>query len=233
MPPTMPQQINLCTGVLKSQKQRFTARTMLPALGVFMVLGGALMAGGTWSLQRSADGYRATLDAQSAEIKILQAAITQSRANAAPLDPALVQQLQDRRTAVKEREKVLLEVQQGMFRPGEGHSDRLLMVARSIPAPVWLTSVKVDAARFEVVGFTLEPAALNEWVARLAANPLMRDLKLSTVTVENTAAAQVAVPSTAAVTVTGARNAAARPIWAFSLVNLEPPRALVDSGGKP
>lgn len=228
----MPQQINLCTGILTTQKQRFTARTMLPALGVFIALGGALVAGGTWSLQRSSDGYRSTLDAQSAEIKTLQEAIAQSRANAAPVDPALVQQLQDRRNTVKAREKVLAEVQQGMFRPGEGHSDRLLMVARSIPAPVWLTSVKVDSARFEVVGFTLEPAALNDWVAKLAANPLMRDLRLSTVTVENTAAAQVAVPVAAAATQPGSRAAGVRSMWSFSLVNLEPP-APVLSGGKP
>jgi Tfp pilus assembly protein PilN len=226
----MPQQINLCTGILTAQKQRFTARTMLPALAVFVALGGALIAAGAWSLQRSADGYRATLDAQSAEIKTLQAAIAQSRANAAPVDPALLQQLQDRRIAVKEREKVLAEVQQGMFRQGEGHSDRLLMVARSIPAPVWLTSVKVDSARFEVAGFTLEPAALNEWVAKLAANPLMRDLKLSTVTVENTAAAQIAVPAGASVA-PNARNAAGRTIWSFNLVNLEPPAFV--AGAKP
>jgi Tfp pilus assembly protein PilN len=131
---------------------------------------------------------------------------------------------------VKEREKVLAEVQQGMFRQGEGHSDRLLMVARSIPAPVWLTSVKVDSARFEVAGFTLEPAALNEWVAKLAANPLMRDLKLSTVTVENTAAAQIAVPAGASVA-PNARNAAGRTIWSFNLVNLEPPAFV--AGAKP
>ena len=210
----MPQQINLCTGVLTTQRQRFTARTMLPALAVFIALGGALVMAGTWSLKRSADDYRTTLDAQSTEIKSLQAAITQSRANAAPVDPALVQQLQERGKVVKAREKVLAEVQQGLSRPGEGHSDRLLMVARSIPAQVWLTSVKVDSARFEVAGFTLEPAALNDWVARLATHPLMQDLKLSTVTVENTATAQVVVPATAVAT-PGARGVGGRTIWSF------------------
>lgn len=217
----MPQQINLCTGVLKTQKQRFTARTMLPALVLFMALGGALVAGGGWSLQRSAAGYQRTLDAQSAEIKVLQAAIAQGRANAAPVDPLMVQQLQERRNTVKEREKVLAEVRQGMFRPGEGHSDRLLMVAKSIPPTVWLTSVKADSARFEVGGFTTEPAALNDWVARLAINPLMRDFKLSTVTVENAAAS-----------VPGGSSTRARAIWSFSLVNLEPAQPITQ-GVKP
>jgi Tfp pilus assembly protein PilN len=207
----MPQQINLCTGVLKTQRQRFTALPMLPALAVFLALGGALCAAAVWSTERSAADYRQTLDTQATEIQSLQAAITQSRANAAPVDPALVQQLQDVRAAALRREKVLLDVQQGMFRAGEGHSDRLLLVARSIPSAAWLTSVTVDASRFEVTGFTLEPSALNEWVAKLTASPLLRGLKLSTVTVENTAGP--------------------RPQWAFTLVNLEP--ATVAAGSKP
>lgn len=217
----MAQQINLCTGIVKTQRQRFTARTMLPALGVFLVVGGVLGAMGIGSLQRSASGYRQTLDAQSAEIKSLQAAILQSRANAAPVDPALVLQAQERKTAVQQREKVLMAVQQGMFKAGEGHSDRMLLVARSIPGPVWVTAVKVDAARFEVAGFTLEPAALNDWVAKLAASPLMRDLKLSTVTVENAAASKLVVP--AAVSVAAPQTGKAAPaIWSFTLVSLEP-----------
>jgi len=225
----MAQQINLCTGLVRTQRQRFTARTMLPALGVFLVVGGVLGAMGVGSLERSAEGYRQTLDAQSTEIKALQAAILQSRANAAPVDPALVQQAQERRTAVLQREKVLLEVQQGMFKAGEGHSDRLLLLARSIPAPLWVTAVKVDAARFEVAGFTLEPAALNDWVAKLAVSPLMRDLKLSTVTVENTAAGKVTVPASANAAAPAGK--AARAIWSFNLVNLEP--ANKTEGAKP
>lgn len=211
----MPQQINLTAGINKRQKQRFTARAMLPALGAFVVLGGILVASSVWNLQRSAAGYRTTLDTQTTEITTLQAVIAQSRANARPVDPALVQQLQDSRNAVKVREAVLAEIRQGMFRPGEGHSDRLLMVAQSIPASVWVTSVKAEASRLEVAGFTLEPAVLNDWVARLALHPLMRDLKLGAVSVENTAAAPTAAPATAG-----------RPAWSFSLVNLEPPPAI-------
>lgn len=229
----MPQQINLCTGLVKTQRQRFTARTMLPALGVFMVLGGVLSAAGVWSLEQAAAGFRQTNEAQFAEIKNLQAAITQSRANANPVDPVLVQQLQDRRASVLQREKVLLELQQGMFHAGEGHSDRMLLVARSIPAPAWVTSVKVDSGRFEVAGFTLEPGALNEWVARLAASPLMRNLKLSTVTVENTVAARLAVPAavSGSASVAAGKSAAPRPVWSFSLVSAEPQS--LAQGGKP
>jgi Tfp pilus assembly protein PilN len=226
----MPQQINLCTGVLKTQRQRFTARTMLPALAVFLAVGGALCAAAVWSTERSAADYRQTLDTQATEIQSLQAAITQSRANAAPVNPALVQQLQDRRAAVLQREKVLQDVQQGMFRSGEGHSDRLLLVARSIPSAAWVSSATLDAGRFEVTGFTLEPSSLNDWVAQLAASPLMRGLKLSTITVENKGSNPVAVPATASAAVP-ANTAVPRALWAFTLVSLEP--VPVAMGGKP
>jgi Tfp pilus assembly protein PilN len=206
----MPQQINLCSNVSRAPKQRFGAKTMLPALGVCVLAGVGLGAGWAWNLERSAQGYRQTLDTQAGEIQSLQAAIQRSRATAGPVDAMLLAQQQERRLAVVQREKVLDAVLLGMLRPGEGHSDRLLMVARSIPSPAWLTSVTLDVARFEVAGFTLEPAALNDWVARLAAAPLMRDLKLSTVTVESTS-------------VSSKSAAGAKPSWAFTLVNLEPP----------
>jgi Tfp pilus assembly protein PilN len=189
-----------------------------------------LCAAAVWSTERSAAGYRQTLATQATEIQSLQAAITQSRANAAPVNPALVQQLQDRRAAVLQREKVLQDVQQGMFRSGEGHSDRLLLVARSIPGAAWVTSATVDAGRFEVTGFTLEPASLNDWVTQLAASPLMRGLKLSTITVENKVTAQVTVPAAVSAAVP-VNTAVPRALWAFTLVSLEPAPAAL--GGKP
>jgi Tfp pilus assembly protein PilN len=117
-----------------------------------------------------------------------------------------------------------------MFKPGAGHSDRLLMLSSSIPASVWITEAKIDYGRFEVTGLTLEPSALNEWVDRLAVHPLMRGLKLSTVTVENRSGVVPGKPMAAA-------SGAARPVWSFSLVNLEPPTPPVTvtkpAGGKP
>jgi hypothetical protein len=67
-----------------------------------------------------------------------------------------------------------------------------------------VTAVKADDVQLEVSGFTLEPAALNDWVGKLAASPLLQGQMLSTVKVENasTAAAKVA-----------------RPMWSFSLVS--------------
>ena len=121
----------------------------------------------------------------------------------------------------------------GHVSPRVGHSDRLNWVARSIPDVVWITEVKMDGARFEVAGFTLEPSALNEWVDKLGASPLMQGLKLATVKVEN-AALQSAALSPGPAGIASGPAPAPRPAWSFNLVSVEPfaPPA-AESAGKP
>lgn len=214
----MPQQINLCSPLLLKQKQYFSAQTMALALAVFLLSGGALCAVWVWSLKNSDAGFEQTMVAQSRELEGLQAALQGRKASAAPADPALVQQLQVRHTTLQQREQLLQALKTGEFHPGEGHSDRLQLVARSIPAPVWVTEIKADAAYFELTGFTLEPSALNAWVDTLAASPLLRGLKLATVKVESTMAAQAQAPVAAA----SAPAAGARAVWSFNLLSAEP-----------
>lgn len=214
----MPQQINLCSPLLLKQKQYFSAQTMALALAVFLVFGGGLGAAWVWSLKNSDAGFQQTMAAQSRELERLQAALQERKASAAPADPALVRQLQARHATLQQREQLLQALQTGEFRSGGGHSDRLQLVARSIPAPVWVTEIKADATHFELTGFTLEPSALNAWVDALAASPLLRGLKLATVKVESTVAAQVPVPVAAAST----PAAATRAVWSFNLASAEP-----------
>jgi Tfp pilus assembly protein PilN len=209
----MAQQINLCTTAFKPATQKFAARTMLRALAFAVAALALLSFAWTWNLKKSSESYVQTNKTQTAEIASLKAAITQSRANAGPVDPALLAQLQERRNAVSQREAVLEAVERGMFRAGEGHSDRMRMVSRSIPAEAWITELKMDTSRFEVTGFTVEPSSLNDWVRRLSADPLMRNLKLSAVKVENKVAAKGGV-------------------WSFNLTSLEPVATPV-AGGKP
>ena len=221
----MPQQINLCTSVLRPQRQRFDARTLLLVMGAIVVVGGVLTASWVWSLEGSSVAYRQTLDTQAGEIKILQTAIERSRASAAPADPALLQQIQQRRAEIAQREKTLDQLQLGMLHPGEGHSDRLLMVARTVPPAAWVSGVKVDVNLFEVSGFTLDPEAINVWVAQLGVHPLMRNLKLAAVRVESSTVGQavptVVVPTTPA-SAGSAPTPASNKLWSFGLVSLEP-----------
>ena len=232
----MPQQINLCTPILLTQKRYFSANTMAVSLAVFMSLGGALCGTWVWNLNRASAAFAQSVTTGMREVESLQSAIQVSRAKAAPADPALVAQLEVQRNAVTQRRKLQEALQEGMFRPGWGHSDRLTWVARSIPDPVWITNVQMDGSRFEVTGFTLEPAALNDWVDKLATSPLTRGLKLATVKVEAATVTTGAVPSVAAST-GSAPATPVRPMWSFNLVSMEPIAAVALAasapGGKP
>lgn len=212
----MAQQINLLSSALLPVKKKLPARTLVQLLAIVLALGGALAAGWLWNLDQSSVSYRQTLDTQGGEIQSLQTALQRARAAMGPADPALQQKLQERRAAVLERERVLDAVQNGMFTPGEGHSDRLQLVARTAPAGVWVTGLKMDDNRFEVAGNTLETDALNRWMAQLAASPLLRQLRLNAVDVTGMAAA-AAAPAQAS-----ASSPAARPAWSFRLVSVEP-----------
>jgi Tfp pilus assembly protein PilN len=196
----MPQQINLCTPILLTQKRYFSAQAMLQALAVFVVFGGSLCAYWVWSLNVASDGFNNALATQTRELASLQSAIAQGKADAAPNDANLAKDLQSRRTELVQREKLLQELQRGLFKPGAGHAARLELLAQTIPAPVWVIEVKADDTQLEVSGFTLEPAALSDWVAKLGASPLLEGQKLTTVMVENTSiAATKAVIGTPAV----------------------------------
>lgn len=200
----MPQQINLCTPILLTQKRYFSAQAMLLSLAIFLVFGGGLSAYWVRSLKLASEGFRQTLATQSRELTSLQSALAQGKAGVAPVDAALTQDLRARRTELPQREKLFEELQRGLFKPGWGHAARLQLLAQSIPPSVWLTEVKADEVQLDVSGFTLEPAALNDWVGKLAASPLLEGQKLTTVRVENSSVAGAGTTP---------------PRWSFNLVS--------------
>lgn len=222
----MPQQINLCTPLLLAPKRYFSAQTMAQALAVFLLVGGVLCATWVWNLNHTTSELQQLQSRQATELAALKAALLANAASAAPLSPALQTQVQDLRAQVQAQEKVLLALQQGRMVPGAAHSDRLALVSRSIPAPVWVTGVDADATRLEVAGFTLEPSALNEWVNRLSLSPLMQGLRLATVKVQSARQAKAAADATA--------MPAGREAWSFTLVSAQPAApAAPAKGGTP
>ena len=216
----MPQQINLSNPIFLTQKRYFSAATMARALGVFLLLGGLLSAYWSWALQALNTGYQQSAASSQREIDRLQAAIQARRAAAGPADAAAVQELETRKTELQQRELLLRELKRGLLRNGQGHAARLQLLAHSIPPQAWITEVKADDLRLELSGYTLEPAALNGWVARLADSPLLEGQQLSLVKVERVKpeASSAALPA-----VTG-------PLWSYTLVTAWKPAA---AGDKP
>lgn len=213
----MPQQINLCNPIFLTQKRYFSASTMARALGLFVLLGGLLSGYWTWTLQTLSASYQQSVSNNQREIARLQAAIQINRANAAPADAAQLTELQARQAELQQRELLLRELKRGLLREGYGHAARLQLVARTIPPQAWVTEIRADDLRLELSGYTLEPAALNGWVVRLAESSLLEGQQLSLVKVERVSAA-------------GAAPAASGPMWSYTLVT-----ALSQSsaGGKP
>lgn len=232
----MPQQINLCTPILLAQKRYFSAQTMVQALAVFLIVGGGLCAYWVWSLNAASAHFKTILESQTRDLEGMQVILQQSKTSAGPLNAGMAQELAGRQAELLRREKLLEELQKGLYQPGWGHSARLQLVAQTIPVAAWVTEVKADANQLEVSGYTLDPAVLNDWVARLAASPLLRGQQLTAVKVENTnAAAKRAVLESGAANSSQAASSAAgamRPMWSFNLVS-SLARPLAAAGSKP
>jgi Tfp pilus assembly protein PilN len=216
----MPQQINLCSPVLLAPKRYFAAGTMLRAVGLFVVVGGVGSAVWVWNTNRTAADLARVLEGQKLQATQVQAELTaQAAASAVPVDPALQSQHKALEADLARQQAILQGLERGRMVPGEAHSDRLALVSRSIPDKVWVTGLQADATRLEVTGYTLEPSALNEWVARLALSPLMQGLRLDTVKVQSTRLPQAANATTspaAPATNTGPET------WSFTLVSAQP-----------
>lgn len=216
----MAQQINLCTPILLTQKRYFSAQTMVQALAVFVVLGSSLCGYWVWSLNAASEGFKKTLATQAHELESLQAAIKQGRADTGPLEAALAKELEGHKLTLQQRQSLMEALQRGLFRPGWGHAARLRLVAQTIPAQVWLTDLQADDNQLQLGGFTLEPAALNDWVSKLASSPLLTGQKLATVKVEHASAAVLKTLAGSASTPPASASAAQpRPMWSFSLVS--------------
>ena len=217
----MPQQINLCTPILLTQKRYFSAQTMVQAMACFVVVGGALSAWWVWSLKASSEAFKQTISSHTAELGALQTAIAAGRAGGAQTDAGLAQQLQVRRGDVEQRQRLVSELRDGLFREGWGQSARLQLVAQSIPAQVWVTALKANDTQLDVSGFTLEPAALNEWVRNLSTSPLLQAQVTANVKVQRVGREGGGTPDATLVAPGAAPSASAtrRPVWAFALTS--------------
>ena len=220
----MPQQVNLCLPILRKQEKRFAAKSLAQALAVVLLVGGGLAAAWIWNLNAAAASLQVTLASQAKELESLRATLERANASAGPLESPLMQELRQRKLALQQRQSVLEALSQGLFAPGQGHSARLRLVAQTIPAVAWLTQIKADDQLLDLSGYTLEPAALNDWVSKLAASPLLQGQSLNTVKVEGVKPANMLVQAASGSTAPPASGPAGTPdatpaMWSFSLLS--------------
>lgn len=226
----MAQQINLLTPILLAPRRYFSALAMAQALGLVLLGGIAISLWMQLQAQQARREFAAAQEQTKVERQRLLEALT---ALPAPADPRTLEQQWSALMQQNERQQQLLRaIQGGLGREGERHSDLLRLLAESVPASVWLDELQWVAGttgRLELTGATLDPAALRQWLARLAAQPLLQGHNLDAVRVEKVAGT-ILDPSVQRTGETGlpplvGRQAAERarlPIWAFRLVSAPP-----------
>lgn len=210
----MAQQINLFSPLLLSRKQVFTARTMLTAISVFLVLVGLMAWLGVNALKSSADTARRELSDRAAEKQRLTQAIQgKSSADGSSRDQ-VARDAEALATELRARRSLLADLQQGLVVADSGHSARMRLMAQTIPPSAWLTELVFDAGSTTIVGATSATAGLNDWLNRLSGQPLLVGQHFSGVKVEKD-------------------NTAVPPRWTFALSSLPRPAASGAAGARP
>lgn len=199
----MPQQINLLDQVRVAQKRYFLAPAMLKSLSFLLLVGGFWSSDWLSSMETEGDLVKQSMAVQSREIVSAQGSI-ELRKKYDKARSALVQELEASRRELLQEEQTARQRHQGLLRPGWGHAARLRLVAQSIPAQVWVTTMSINQGKFKIEGFTLEPAALSEWAGALTANPLIEGQKLSSINLQEAGKAKFKT---------------SRPVWSFNLVS--------------
>jgi Tfp pilus assembly protein PilN len=200
----MPQQINLYNPILLAPRRYFSARTMVQSLGLFALVLVAIcawMQASTVALRRDRQASAQVQDSERE--RLTQALAAHPAASGAALDQELTQVQQ----AVAQRRLLLEELTRGRVVEGRSHSAMLRLIALTVPAPVWLTEIRLVEGRIDLSGMTLQTEALRPWLSRLGEDPLTAGQHLAAVKVERaTAGAAQGVP-------------AGVDAWSFQLVN--------------
>ncbi|MFZ2652482.1 MAG: PilN domain-containing protein [Burkholderiaceae bacterium] len=202
----MAQQINLYSPILMAPRRYFSALAMLQVLAFYALLLILLCGWAVWSTTALRGELQASTRAQGVERDRLTQAIAQHAPQAAS-GPALAQELSQLQAAVAEQRRQIDELSRGRLMQGRSHAEMLKLVAQTVPAPVWLTELRLLEGRLELSGMTLQPQALKPWLSELSADPRTAGQRLAAVKLER---------SVDAATPPGVE------VWSFSLVSAAP-----------
>ena len=180
----MPQQINILTPVLLTQKRYLSAYNLLRVLALLMLCGGSLYGYLIWDISVATNELKKTLSLKLRELESLQVAIKKNVLSGSATGTALMQ-VQSQRAELLRVEKIIATLQQGVTRPGYSHAARLELLAQTIPTNVWITQFSDEEKQLQITGFTFDPALLETWIARLIKNPVLLGQTLQAVKVES------------------------------------------------
>lgn len=178
-------QINLYNPSLLPTQEVFTARR----ISVGVVAAVLIMASiGWWAFaerQRLSQEIASKAAARAAETARAEVIFA---AGGAPLTPtqlaALETTLNSQRAMLAAKRDARDLLRRGLATDKAGPSALMRLLANSAPAQAWLTDIRVGGNQMEVVGKTLDPAAVNVWLARLTASGYLSAMPLPTLRLE-------------------------------------------------
>jgi len=211
----MPQQINLYSPILLAPRRYFSALAMVQVLAIYVLALAALCAWAAWSTTALRADLRSGGQARAAEHAQLTRELA-ARAPKAGSNAALEQERARLQAALDEQRRSLDELLRGRVVEGRSHAAMLELVARTVPAPVWLTELRLLEGRLELTGMTLQTQALRPWLSELGEHPLTEGQRLAAVKVERAVGAPIPEGVQA---------------WSFNLVSSTPAADKPDRSG--
>ncbi len=161
------QQINLYQPIFKRQEKVFSAKALLQA-GLVVVAGlAAVYAYALWQTVNLDERVQAFEGQRESALKRLEQV---SRQFPAPKkDPALEQQLQQRRDELAAKQRVVEVLDSPRFGNRKGFSERLQAFARQRPNRLWLQRVALGEGGDDIIltGSTYRPEQVPQFVQRL------------------------------------------------------------------
>ncbi len=183
----MAQQINLLTPILLKPRRHFTATAMAQALALILIGSLVLAAWISSRAEQRRSEFQQNLQALQAEQAALNRSLT-SLPGATDLK-AIEAQIATLKQQQQSQAELLQSLSTGHQPQGRRHSDLLALLAGSVPASVWLQSLRWQSGQLELSGGTLDPAALRSWLAQLQSQALLHKIALAEVKIQMISAA--------------------------------------------
>lgn len=184
----MSRQISLYNPSFRPQKKAFTAKAILQALGVMVLL----VAAAYYSAARQVGQLQAHVAAAErqlqARLERLKAAPGGAKAGDEKQLDARIAELQ---AALQANENLLAQT---AATPGSEYAETLRALARQRLEGVWLTSISLDGpgAELSLAGRALEASLVPQYIDRLRQDPAMLGRRFATLSIEHSASAATA-----------------------------------------
>lgn len=176
-------QINLLNAALIPTTDVFTARRIVVGVGLTILTMAFI---GWWAMSEQQKLAREL--ASKAAARVVEASrLVPTAGDGPPNSQQLASREQDLRAqnaALVARRAVRDTLRRGLADIKHGPSALMRLMVTTAPPAAWVTDLRVAGGQFELIGKTLDPAAINLWQERLIASGVLAEKPMPAVRVE-------------------------------------------------